>query len=284
MEPARAMPRIGDDFPPLPPGQNEHSRGILTCADCGRDYPYRVVVGQTLIWLEGKCLCASGPSPEERRREAMDRAARIQAEVDKAFGHWNLLNDEAYEHMTLDSYKPADPDHEKALKICREYKPDQGNIMFLGPAGRGKTHLAVGILRKMRVNGYSVLAIKSHDIFNRLRKAYAKKDDDYEFEVVSALRNVGILLIDDVGFENGRDWASLKFYEIIDFRSGRRPTFYTTNLNGDELKKRKGEALASRMGAKSIEIRLEGGRDYRLKDNQWWEDIGTDVGMDPERR
>lgn len=285
---ARNMVPMDDEFPPLKPGYIEHSNGRVKCRECGTIYGYRVVSSPTnLIWTEGKCPKCSGPmTAEEKRREAIERSARIQADVDRIFGHWNLMNDEAYEHMTLDSFTPADLSQEKALRVLREYRPDRGNVLLRGPAGVGKTHLAIGLIRIYSDRGYSTLAIKSHDIFNRMRRAWSSKEDGAEVAVINALRNVGILLIDDLGIDNSKDTVNAKFYEIMDYRSGRKPTIFTTNMSIDEMAGKKGAALTSRINTRATDLVI-GGIDYRAKDNNvWWQDIGKEVGVNqgPERR
>jgi len=57
-----------------------------------------------------------------------------------------------------------------------------------------------------------------------------------------------------------------KFYEVIDYRHGRRSTIYTTNLTGKEMKAKEGMALVSRIWGSELRMEIEG-KDWRVAGN-----------------
>jgi len=73
------------------------------------------------------------------------------------------------------------------------------------------------------------------DLLDWLRYSYDAVDDSFErrFE---ELRNVSLLVLDDLGAHNATGWAVEKLFQIIDYRYIRKlPTVVTTNLDLEDL-------------------------------------------------
>lgn len=175
--------------------------------------------------------------------------------------------------MYLEKYHIENKSQQKALHVLKSFTPGRRGICLCGPPGRGKTHLAVGVARKCQAQGYTALVIKSIDLLNRLRRCYAAKDDQAEIAIMRVLREIDLLVIDDVGTEKPTGWVLEKLYEIIDYRLKRKSTIFTTNLNGEDMEIKIGGALTSRIYADQLQIE---GRDWRVKDDLW-ADIGTEI-------
>lgn len=190
------------------------------------------------------------------------RRVNLLYSAEKLFGGYDLLLDQAYNRMAFDNYKPETASQKKALETLKEFKPGQESICLYGAAGRGKTHLALAVARKAKQDGKAVLAVKAIDLLTRLKRTYDRKDDDTEIGIMQLLRNVDVLVIDDIGQEKTTEWVRAKFYEVIDYRSRRRTTIYTTNLTSGETERKEGQALVSRIWGAEICLQIDG-RDYR---------------------
>lgn len=194
--------------------------------------------------------------------EQRTRQANLSYLSEKFFNGYDLLSDPAYNRMAFDNYKPETATQKQALDSLKEFAAGRQSICLYGAAGRGKTHLALSVARKAKQDGRTVLAVKAIDLLTRLKRTYDRKDDENEVSIMQLLRNIDVLVIDDIGQERTTDWVKSKFYEIIDHRARRRTTIYTTNLSSGETERKEGQALVSRIWGAEICLQLDG-RDYR---------------------
>lgn len=179
------------------------------------------------------------------------------------FSQTNLLWDEAHAHMTLDRFTPEHPSQTIALKTLAEFQIGKEGICLYGDSGRGKTHLALGAAHQATQQGHLALAIKSIDLLNCIKQSYEKKDAVSKNDIIYILKNIDLLVIDDIGAEQTTNWVTAKLYEIIDFRYNRKSTIFTTNLTGNQLKEKEGMSLVSRIWGAGKRFEIEG-KDWRI--------------------
>lgn len=104
----------------------------------------------------------------------------------------------------------------------------QENIVFLGPSGVGKTHLAVSIgiaAAKKRVSTYF---IKCHDLIQQLKRA--KLENRLE-DRLKHFCKYKLLIIDELGYLPIEKEDSKLFFQLIDKRYEKKSTILTTNIN-----------------------------------------------------
>lgn len=257
-------------FEPLQPGYTLLGQGEMRCEDeCGGTYYQRSFItpdGWTII-ERTPCQCMM-PKLQQRVSDwEIDQVktyrANLTYKANQYFGSYDLLSDGAFNRMSFDNYK-ASASQKQAVDKLKEFRVGDGSICLYGAAGRGKTHLALSVARKAKQEGLSVLALKAIDMLTRLKRTYDRKDDVAEIDIMRVLKNIDLLVIDDIGQEKTTEWVRAKFYEIIDYRHRRRSTIYTTNLSSGETERKEGQALVSRIWGS--ELRLEiGGEDYRFR-------------------
>jgi len=132
-------------------------------------------------------------------------------------------------------------------------------LLFWGPAGSGKTHLATGILSELVANkNVSGLFWEFAALVNEISRAYDKSSATTVFGALQATLDVDLLLLDDLGSKRIPDWAHNTLFEIVDARyRARRPTLITTAFedadrdaaSSAELMRRE-EYLIDRIGAR----------------------------------
>jgi len=159
------------------------------------------------------------------------------------------------------------PGNELAISRAAELIKRTNHFYLFGPPGVGKTHLAVGILKKMVVVGkiarFKFVGIQ--DLLTDCRRASKGLDDENADDLIDkAIQFPGYLLLDDIGTEKVTDFVQEKLYRLVDGRySSQTGMIITSNLNLAELSRRLGERIASRVGSGLVaEIT---GDDFRLK-------------------
>ena len=108
----------------------------------------------------------------------------------------------------------------------------QENVLFIGPTGVGKSHLAQALGHRACRAGYQVLYVSAHDLFKQLRAARADGSYDRRFLRVTT---VDLLLIDDLGLRPLTAEEPADLYELIRARHERASTMITSNRAVEEL-------------------------------------------------
>ncbi len=160
----------------------------------------------------------------------------------------SLLSDKTFESFSLrEGELDVDQEHNlrRAYEIAWEYAQDPtGWLVFTGPFGCGKTHLAAAIGNHRVNQGERTLFVVVPDLLDHLRATFAPESAtsyDQRFEEV---RNATLLILDDLGVENATPWAKEKLYQIFNHRyNAHLPTVITMNPPVEEADPR----LRSRM-------------------------------------
>ena len=128
------------------------------------------------------------------------------------------------------------------LKICNNLitwldKKDKKGIYFYGGFGIGKTYLAACISNELAKRKKSIAFLNSSEFCNEMRLNW--NNSDFLQQTVSVLKNVDVLVIDDIGAEVVTNWIRDELlFPILDGRMGNRMlTLFTSNYNYDELLK-----------------------------------------------
>ena len=133
---------------------------------------------------------------------------------------------------------------EAAVRFAEE---PHGWLTFAGPSGSGKTHLAVAIANRCIERGQPTFFIVVADLLDHLRAAYSPDNLVSYDELFDQVRNVPVLVLDDVGTQTATPWAQEKLYQIMVHRHNNRlPTVITTNHMMDKIEEVQ-PRLASRL-------------------------------------
>lgn len=110
-----------------------------------------------------------------------------------------------------------------------------GWLLLMGEYGCGKTHLAAAIANFAVNLGVPTLFLTVPDLLDWLRFSYDSPEASFE-QRFNEIRNIALLVLDDLGTQNATPWAQEKLFQIINHRySAKLPTVVTTNQDLDEI-------------------------------------------------
>src|ERR1035438_1883533 len=240
------------------------------CAICDGVGLVRVVDGDGR-WVSRACECQ-----EMVREERRLAAAHIP---------------ERYRHYTLDGYETAfrgadaslGRAHLTARKFVDAYPVDTAGkgLLFVGTIGVGKTHLAVGVLRRLvQERGVKGLFCDYRELLKSIQNSYNPQVNTTELELLKPVFAAEVLVLDDLGAQKPNEWVWDTVALILNTRyNDKQRTIITTNYpnrpaGGGEksdaeraareltLGDRIGDRMRSRLAEMCIPIEITG-EDFR---------------------
>ena len=206
--------------------------------------------------------------------ERLRRLGNLEAYKDKTFENFKTDSDR---RLTDDAEKYAVSSLRLALQVAINFaREPRGWIVYEGPYGCGKTHLAVAIANaRLEQFGDRVLFITAPDLLDFLRTTFSSDVEISYREAFEQICNVPLLVLDDLGVENPSGWAKEKLFQLLNYRHAKAlPTVITTNTALDELDPR----ISSRMMEKKVVTHIQiKAPDYRkgIRDNDEGQDFSN---------
>jgi DNA replication protein DnaC len=115
----------------------------------------------------------------------------------------------------------------------------QGWLVFLGPSGSGKTHLACAIANHRISLGEPVFYIGAADLLDHLRSAFSPTSDTTYDELFEQVKNVPLLVLDDLTLGSATAWSKEKLEQLLQHRFNTRlTTVITTDVPLERLDER----------------------------------------------
>jgi DNA replication protein DnaC len=106
-------------------------------------------------------------------------------------------------------------------------------VLWIGPSGVGKSHLAIGLGVRACTSGYHVRYVRAYDL---LKKLWAALADNTVEAVLDEYAAPALLIIDELTHSPRKpeqDFAAV-FYELVQRRYRKGSTMLTTNLGVDQ--------------------------------------------------
>jgi len=222
-------------------------------------------------WVSRACECQ-----EMQREERRVAAAHIP---------------QRYKDCTLDAFDPSYPRADDSLgralltarKFVDAYPVDTAGrgLLFVGAAGLGKTHLAVGVLQRLvRERGVRGLFCDYRELLKNIQNSYNSQVNTTELELLKPVFAAEVLVLDDLGAQKPNEWVWDTVALILNTRyNDRQTTIITTNYadlpagNGAKtdaeraareptLGDRIGDRMRSRLAEMCIRVEVKG-EDFR---------------------
>ena len=123
------------------------------------------------------------------------------------------------------------------------------NILFVGPSGVGKTHLATSLGITAAKKRYSVYFISCHDLITQLNKVHFENKLDAR---IKHFCRYELLIIDEIGYLPVDKQGANLFFQLIAKRYEKHSTIVTTNQTFNKW----GEVFSDNVLANAILDRL----------------------------
>jgi DNA replication protein DnaC len=146
------------------------------------------------------------------------------------FGNFSLRE---LEKLSTEEHKSLAGAFQKAQVFAEQ---PRGWLVFMGPYGCGKTHLAAAIGNYRASQGFPVDYWVVPDLLDHLRATFNPSSNityDREFEEI---KTSPLLILDDLGTQTPSAWVKEKLYQLFNYRYvANLPTVITTSDRLDEI-------------------------------------------------
>ena len=236
----------------------------MICATCKQVCVYEeeeIAPGEFYLYRRPQCQCevAAEASRQQAKKEEDEAGYR------KRLLHRSHVNaSPKLTRMNLANFQ-ENKGNKKAVRAVLKYLktwPNTRGLVLSGQCGRGKTHLAVGVVRAFALRMVCAEFWQGYALLDSLRPKGEDAAAQYELEYFVSLP---LLVIDDLGRERLTEWGQEMMFSLLDQRDlAERPTIVTTNLDTEQLERHLSEAIVSRLVGNCDWLELTGD-DHRLK-------------------
>lgn len=170
-------------------------------------------------------------------------------------GLYSLTATQSFDSFSLDYYSGADKtvmarNVSIIKKFTETFEPGSSDsYIFIGATGLGKTHLSTAAATEIIKKGYYVVYESASSVFEDFeKKKFSSRYSEESDSECEKYTDCDLLIIDDLGCEMTNQFTLSCLYNIINTRMIRhKSTIISTNLGGEELRKRYSDRIVSRV-------------------------------------
>jgi len=169
-----------------------------------------------------------------------------------------------YKHCTLKNFEIHHESHKNALKISsqfvKNYPVQDVGLLFIGPCGVGKTHLAVAICRELIEKKHTPCFFYDfRELIKEIQSTYTPDSLLTESEVLNPVFQTKLLVLDELGAKRTSAWIEETIFYIINQRyNHKKLTIFTSNYldteeeedKRDSFYKKSEDSLVDRIGVR----------------------------------
>ena len=138
-----------------------------------------------------------------------------------------------------------------AQSLVSEYPAVERGLLFMGPAGVGKTHLAVALIRSLIDKGFAGVFCEFGALLKEIQDSYNPISKSSEMKVLAPIYQTDVIVLDELGATVPTDWVRDTMYQIINKRyNDNKLTIFTTNYFDERAQSEKTQLLEDRIGVR----------------------------------
>lgn len=196
----------------------------------------------------------------------------LMIETCRRSGLGRLVDLQTFDSYSLEYFEYDKDIYENMSEVyafCKNYaetfSQKSENLMLIGDTGLGKTHLSTAIAGKVIERGFDVCYDTATNVFTSFENERFGKANSKFATPTERYFDCDLLIIDDVGTESVTQFTVSALYNLINTRAmNEKQIMLSTNLTLDEMKKKYGDRIASRLFGESIVLQFTG-KDIRLQ-------------------
>jgi DNA replication protein DnaC len=129
----------------------------------------------------------------------------------------------------------GEPALKPAFSVPSVVPDPKPGLLLTGDSGTGKTHLAIGAMKKLLERGHQCVFFDFQKLLDRIRESYNRDSGTADREAYSTALDAQVLVLDDLGAHRSTDWVEDIVTSIITTRCNEaKPLIVTTNLEIDD--------------------------------------------------
>jgi DNA replication protein DnaC len=124
---------------------------------------------------------------------------------------------------------------EAAYNAAKKFAENPGGwIVFIGPYGCGKTHLAAAIANEYAETHLPPLFVVVPDLLDYLRASFSPNSTTSLDRRFDEVRTTPLLILDDLGTQSATPWAREKLFQLFNYRYNAELATVITTVNFKE--------------------------------------------------
>lgn len=149
-----------------------------------------------------------------------------------------------FQDASMSNFRPINEKAKECLEVCQCFvdnwlsaQETGSNLVLCGKPGTGKTHLAIAIMRELVEHHEAEIFLTTiQRMIRAVRGAWKDNAERTEYEVIDFYCGLDLLVIDEIGLQNGTDSEKLIVSEIINMRyESMKPTVFISNFTVTEI-------------------------------------------------
>lgn len=147
-------------------------------------------------------------------------------------------------------------------------------LFLYGSVGTGKTYAASCLANDLMTNGKTVLFMSFALYLIKIREGFKNysEETNIESEILKHVKTCDLLIIDDLGIENVKEFAAEKLFTLLDTRyRTKKPFVITTNLSIEAIKEKFGERICDRINGSTYKYECKGESRRKINEKEFAE-------------